>query len=78
MPAVEYASASGDPGRNILLRSMKAGTRSLDLKVLHGINQHRRALGLDPVQPPSGSRLHRHLQVLDEARKLVREVERRG
>jgi hypothetical protein len=78
MPAIEYASAGGDPGRGILLRSMKAGTRSLDLRMLAGINTRRRAMGLDPVLPPNGSKLHRHLQILDEARKLVREVERRG
>ena len=81
MPAVEYASAASDPARNILLRSMKAGTRSLDLKMLSEINANRRAMGLDPVHPPHGCKLHRTLQVLDEARQLVAradKVERRG
>ena len=75
MSTIELASAGGDPGRGILIRSMKAGSKTLDLKMLSEINQNRRAMGLDEVLPPAGSRLHRHLQILAEARALVAQVD---
>jgi hypothetical protein len=75
MTMIEHASASGDPGANILRRSMKAGSKSLDLPMLAAINKSRKAIGLDPVLPPAGCKLHRTLQVISEARALVARID---
>ena len=75
MSAVEHASAASDPAHGILVRSMKKGSPTLDLPMLASINAKRKAMGLDPVLPPAGSKLHRHLQILAEARALVAQVD---
>lgn len=75
MTMIEHASASGDPGANILRRSMKAGSPTLDLRMLEAINRNREARGLDRVLPPHGCKLHRQLETLAEARRLVAQVD---
>ena len=72
---VEYSSAGSDPGYGILLRSLKKGSRTLDLPMLASINEGRKAMGLDPVLPPHGSKLHRQLQIVAEARTLVARID---
>ena len=75
MPAVEHASAASDPAHGILVRSMKKGSPTLDLPMLASINKGRIAMGLNEVLPPAGSKLHRQLQIIAEARALVARID---
>ena len=72
---IEHASAGSDPGYGILLRSLKRGSKTLDWPMLASINKGRIAMGLNEVLPPAGSKLHRQLQVIAEARALVARID---